>query len=250
MRSVLRGLLALTLAAALCAPVDAGRRRRMAMNADPLAMDYQGYQIDWSQFDSPWGPAPTWEYGSFSPTGGPWEDMLKSGPTFATGLRWKYADFSGDLLPPSSTYFGAGYRYAFLKDEADVQLYSPDGVVSSVGNLRIDMAEFRATQRFIGPIRRGLFVDVGTALGMGAAHGHLYPTTPDPTKDALFIPERQERSFIIRGELNAGAGVQLDWVDFKFSFATGLSGASALTGDFKAQTDVSARIGGTIYLFD
>jgi hypothetical protein len=249
MRRAALGILSLCLGAVLCAPVQSAGRRRAAADpsSDPLAM---GFQIDWSQFESPWGPSLTYEYGSFSPIGGPWEDMVKSGPTFASGLRWKYADFSGDILPPSSTYLGFGYRGAYLKDDEDVQVYGRDGFVGDVGNLRLHLGEFRATQRFIGPIRRGLFVDVGTALGIGAANGKLVAATPDPFDDPLFIDHRKESAFLIRGELNAGAGIQLDWVDLKFSVASGLSGSSALTGQFQGHGDFGARISGTIFLFD
>jgi hypothetical protein len=190
------------------------------------------------------------EFGSWSPTGGTWEDMLKSGPTTATGVRWKYADWTGDTLPPSSTYFSVSHRYAFLKDDEDVQLYADNGFVGNVGNMRLHLIEIGATQRFIGPMRRGLFFDVGTSLGLGAANGAINEATPDPLDDPLYIEERKEDAFLIRAELNAGFGVQFSKFDLRFGIATGLGGTSALDGTFSAQTDIGTRMGGTIYLFD
>jgi hypothetical protein len=249
MPRMFRPILILAVAALLAAASAeaAGRRGQVDPANDPLAM---GMPFDWTQFDSPWGPSVFYEYGSWSPTGGTWEDMLKSGPTLSSGIRWKHADFTGDLLPPSSTYLSVGQRYAYLKDEADIQLYGPNNFVGDVGNMRLYMGEFGVTQRFIGPIRRGVFFDVGAAVDLGWANGQIAAAVPNPFDDPLFIPKRKEDGFIIRGELNTGVGLQTDWVDFKFGLATGLGGTSALSGRFHGQTDVSARISGTIFLFD
>ncbi|MCA9055669.1 MAG: hypothetical protein KDA75_17630 [Planctomycetaceae bacterium] len=222
-------------------------REGMLPEDDPLGM---GMPFDWPDPESPWGPAPYLDYGSWSPTGGTWDKMLKSGLTTASGIRWKSADFSGDLLPPSSTYFLVNHRYAYLKDDADVQLVGPGGFVGDVGNARIHLFEFSVSQRFIGPIRRGPFVDVGCGVGIGGVDGEIYPAAPTPGDDRVYIKKVQEDGVIVRGELNCGAGWQARKFDLRFGVSAGLSGSNAMSGSFRSQTDIGTRVGATLYLFE
>ena len=214
---------------------------------DPLAM---GMPFAWPDPESPWGPAPYVDYGSWSPTGGLWEDMLKSGATTGWGARWKTADFTGDILPPSSTYMLANYRYAFLKDEADIQVVAPGGFIGDVGDTRIHLLELGISQRFIGPARRGIFVDVGTEIGIGGVDGEIYRAAPTPGDERIFVNKIQENGFIVRGAMTMGAGWQLGRADMRFGISAGLSGSNAMTGRFRAQGDLGARVGATLYLFE
>ncbi len=233
-----------------CTDADAGGRRRGG-GGDPMNMDLgMAMAIDWSQYDSPWGPSVYVEYGAMIPMSGPWEDMLKSGISTAIGVRWKHADWTGDLFPASSTYISVGHRYAYQKDDEDVQLYTTGGFVGDVGNMHINLLEVGVTQRFISPTRRGFFWDVGAGLGVGGANGRINAAVPDPFDVPLFISKRKEDAFMIRGELNTGVGLQIDRLDLRFGLATGVSGSSALTGRFTTNTDFGVRMGGTIFLFD
>ncbi|MFV0443375.1 MAG: hypothetical protein ACK5Q5_07375 [Planctomycetaceae bacterium] len=227
---------------------EARRPRRGAAAAQgPLNVSTP---FDPSLFETPWGPGVWQEYGQFAPIGGTWDDLLKSGPTAAIGAKWKYADFSGDLLPPSSTYFTANYRYAYMKGDEDAQLVNPLGAAYEVENMRLNLVEFGVSQKFMGPSRRGLFVDVGTGVGLGGAHAKVLPVAFNPLDTLVDEPEFNKSSVLVRGEVNGGFGLQLPRMDIRFGISLGLSGTSALSDGFRSQGDAGARLSGTWYLWE
>jgi hypothetical protein len=219
----------------------------MAANADPLAFDSP---FDPSLFETPWGPGLFQEYGSWSPQGGTWDDLLKSGPSVALGARWKLADFSGDLLPPSSTYLLANYRYAFMKGDQDAQVVGPAGAATDVLNLRVNMAEFGISQRFMGPSRRGLFVDLGSGVGIGAAHAKTIPALLTPGDTPVLESQAESSALLLRAELRTGIGWQMPRVDARFGTVIGINGTEALSDSFRSQTDIGARLSATLYLWE
>lgn len=214
---------------------------------DPLAM---GSPVDMGMFESSWGPAIFHEYGCIAPQSGSWDDLLKSGPSSAVGVRWKYADFAGDILPASSTYLQANYRYAYLRGDEDVQLLGPNGFVGDVANMRLNLMEVGVTQRFMGLSRRGMFVDFGASLGAGGADGKINPVARDLADEAVVVGERNSDGLLLRGELTTGLGLQFRRCDLRFGATLGLNGTSALDDNFRTQQDVGARLGTTWFLWD
>lgn len=230
-------------------PAWAGPRR-----GPPPGMLFDPSQLPpppWRQpYIVPWGPGVYQDYGYWAPVGGSWDNLLKSGPTVGVGAIWKYADWSGDLLPPSSTLLKLDYRYTRLKGDHDTQFYSPGGFVGEVDEMRLHLLEFGATQRFGVALGGHAFVDAGAVFGVGGADSHLSPVLPDPTKDALFVSARREDGVVLRGAVNAGFGMQLGWFDIRFLMEAGLSGSNALGNGLRSQGDFGLRMSGTIYLFD
>jgi len=232
--------------AALCLPAEAGRRRdQHPQMVDPeMVFSIPPWMLP---YESPWGPGLRQSYGFLAPVGGSWDDLLKSGPTAAIGATWKYAEWSGDLLPPSSTLLHANYRYAFMKGDTDVQLHSPGGAVDEVVEMRFHMLEAGATQRFNCFMRGHGYVDTGLTFGLGGATGRLNPVAVDPTKDALYVSARRDDGVVIRGAWNTGVGLQFGRFDFRFGLEGGLIGSNALGNGLRSQGTFGMNLGGTIY---
>ena len=215
-----------------------------ALPAMPMVDPFQLNNFD--PFARWWGPALYMDYGVFAPQSGTWDKLVMHGLTTSVGTVWKYADWTGDILPPSSTFFIADYRYAYLRGDKDNQLYGP-GFVGDVDNLKLHLAEFGVRQRFPGLIGRRTYIEVGTTVGLGLAEGEIVTAAPRADADPVFVTSRNEDGFILRGELNTGVGMQVGRFDFKFGTAYGLSGSNALSGGFTSQGDFCARLSGTIY---
>lgn len=222
---------------------QAGRRRALRQSTRESQQAFEA-----SPFESPWGPGITADYGFWAPTGGPWEDLVKTGPTASLGVTWKYADWEGDLLPASSTLFNVNYTHVHLRGDQDVQIFTPAGFAGQVEHLNLNMLEVGATQRFASLMNGLMFFDVGTALGVGGAHGDITVVAPDPTLDQYLVRSPEEDGIFIRGELNSGIGLQFNRVDLRFEGVVGLGGSDALTGRFRAQGDIGARVAATFYL--
>ena len=228
----------------------AGGRRSGGQPA-PFAYDPELMELPpWMQpYEPLWGPGTLNTWGSWAHVGGSWDDLLKTGPTIATGVRWKYADWSGDLLPPSSTHFHIDYRYARFKGDHDAQLFAPGGTVAEVDIMRMYMLEAGVNQRFPAFLNGRGYFDVGTVFGIGAADAELSAVIPDPTKKAIFSSGVNQDGVIFRSAINAGVGVEFPICDFKFAIEGGLSGSNALGNGLRTQGDFGFRLLSTFFLW-
>lgn len=243
--------LALLLIAAGATALHAGQRhverRREAEVFDPTEFPIPPWR---HPYVSPWGPGMTLDYGFWSPTSGSWEALLKTGLSTSIAGTWKYADWTGDLLPPSSTLFSVGYRYSYHRGDSDIQLFQPNGAVNEIQRLKLYLLEAGVTQRFPILLNGHCFIDTGATLGLGGASGQITAAAPDPTKIRRDVPSLREDGFLMRGAVNAGVGLQYFNFDLRFLLEAGVTGSDALGGGFRSQGDVGMRLGGTIYFWD